>query len=146
MPRVAPTAGFEKYLSELLSKREEYQQGLSEIDALFGKWGITVETPAAVKRGPGRPKASPAPAAAAPAAPDAGRKQKKRGTFAQTAEQFIVGLLKNGKGLATADINKAWKKEGRGGRADQMLAKMVNAKKLKRTSVPGLRGSLYVVV
>ena len=141
MPRVAPTAGFEKYLSELLKKREEYQKGLNEIDTLFGKWGISVETPA-VKRGPGRPKTSPAPAA--PAAPVAGRKQQKRGKFAETAEQFIVSLL-GGKGMATAEINKAWQQAGRGGRADQSLAKMVHAKKVKRTSVPGLRGSKYTV-
>jgi hypothetical protein len=145
MPRVSPTAGFEKYLSELLAKRKEYQKGLDEIDSLFGKWGISISTPAA-KRGPGRPKASPAPTIAASAAPVAPRKQKKRGKFSQTAEDFVTSLLKDGKGLATADINKAWKTEGRGGRADQTLARMVADKRLKRSSAPGIRGSLYKVV
>jgi hypothetical protein len=140
MPRVSPTAGFEKYLSELLAKRKEYQKGLDEIDALFGKWGVVVGAPAAA-RGPVAQKSSGS-ALAAPRA--GGRRGPRRGRkYGQTAEQFILSLLSGGKGLETAAINGAWKEAGRGGRSDQTLAKMVKARKLKRVNVPGIRGSRY---
>jgi DNA-binding transcriptional regulator YiaG len=66
----------------------------------------------------------------------------KRGTFSQTAEEMVLGLLK-GKALTTAQINAAWKKSGRKGSADVTLGKMVKARKLKRSKLKGQRGSAY---
>ena len=58
---------------------------------------------------------------------------------------MILGLLGGGKSLSTAEINAAWKKEGRGGTADNTLTKLVKDSKLKRESVEGQRGSIYTV-
>ena len=83
-----------------------------------------------------------AKAGRAAAKPKAGR---KRGTFKQTAEQFILGMLK-AKPLSTRDVNAAWKKVGRAGSADVTLGKLVKAGKLKREKLPkGQKGSTYAL-
>ena len=69
----------------------------------------------------------------------------KRGTYAQTAQEFVLGLVRSRKATTTAAIAAAWKKAGRGGKADNVLSLMVKAKKLKRVEVKGLRGSGYRV-
>jgi hypothetical protein len=146
MPKLSPAMAFEKYLSQLLSKRSEYVNGLQEIDGLFSKWGIKVEPPNGRGRKPGRPKMSQISTVMVAPAAGNGRKRRKRGRFSHTADEFILSLLQGDKKLETKDINAAWKAAGRGGRADQPLAKMVKDGKLKRMKVKGERGSRYVVV
>jgi hypothetical protein len=77
------------------------------------------------------------------AAKPAAKTPAKRGTFSQTGDQMILGLLAGGKALTTAEINEAWKKDGRGGTADNTLTRLVKDGKLKRESVEGQRGSRY---
>lgn len=93
----------------------------------------------AVKQGKTVSKKSPKAGAKKPAAPKTSRKRKK---YAQTAEQFVLGLVK-GKGAISSDINKAWKAAGRTGRADNTLNKMLKASKVKRTPLKGQKGSTY---
>jgi hypothetical protein len=66
----------------------------------------------------------------------------KRKWFPETAEQFIVGLVK-GKVATTAEINQAWKDSGRGASADTTLSKMVKDGKIKRENIEGRKGSRY---
>jgi hypothetical protein len=89
---------------------------------------------------PGRKatKKAAAPAAAKAMAP------RKRKTYAQTAEQFVLGLVE-GKGATTAEINQAWKDAKRVGRADNTLNKMIKAGKLKREKLVEGKGSTYTV-
>jgi DNA-binding transcriptional regulator YiaG len=82
---------------------------------------------------------------AEPAAKPKSSKPEKRRKFSQTGEEMILGLLKGRKTLGRRDINAAWTKEGRSGTADVTLGMMVEAKKLKRVKVEGLRGSGYRV-
>jgi DNA-binding transcriptional regulator YiaG len=70
-------------------------------------------------------------------------KVRRRGVFIQTAEEFVLGLLKGRKTLTTGEINAAWKKTGRLGNADNTLSKMTREKKVKRTKVKDGRGSEY---
>jgi len=86
----------------------------------------------------GKTSASAKPAAVKSAAKSAGKGKKKK--YSQTAEQFVLGLV-SGKGSTTAEITKAWKAAGRGGKADNTLMKLVKAKKVKREKQK--RGSLY---
>ena len=72
----------------------------------------------------------------------ASKVRPKRKKYAQTAEQFVIGLVK-GKGSTTAEINRAWKDAGRTGRADNTLNKMFKAGKLKRRKIEGAKGSRY---
>ena len=93
-------------------------------------------------RKPGKAAKSAKPAKAKkPAAPKA-KKTVKRKKYAVTAEQFVLEQVK-GNGAATGDINKAWAKAGRTGRADNTLNKMLKAGKLKRKNIEGQRGSIY---
>lgn len=86
-----------------------------------------------------------APAAAAPAAKKVqrGGRRRQRGTYAKTANEMILGLMGGGKSRSTADINAAWKADGRPGRADTALNKLLKSKKIVRTVVKGTRGSKY---
>ncbi|MCG3178631.1 MAG: hypothetical protein BIFFINMI_00959 [Phycisphaerae bacterium] len=72
----------------------------------------------------------------------AGRKRGRRGSYAQTADQFVLALLK-GKSLTTADLTAAWKKAGRGGKVDNVLTKLAKAGQVKRAKVSGGQGSNY---
>lgn len=70
-------------------------------------------------------------------------KRRKRGAFKQTAQDFILSLLKGRKSLTSSEINEAWKKAKRGGSADNTVSLMVKAKAIRRRKVEGLRGSEY---
>jgi DNA-binding transcriptional regulator YiaG len=72
-------------------------------------------------------------------------KRRIRGTFQQTAKEFILSLFKGRKMLKSGDINAAWKKAKRAASADNTLSLMVKAKTLKRTKIKGEKGSEYRV-
>jgi hypothetical protein len=65
--------------------------------------------------------------------------------FDQTAKQFIISLVKSRKATTTGQINVAWKKAGRGGKADNTLSLMVKAGTLKRKNLLDERGSRYAL-
>jgi len=102
---------------------------VAEIEGLFQQFGVSLAGPKPVAK------------AVKPAKKAKGR--RKRGVFAETAEQFVLGLLKGGKSLGTADLNKAWKKACRGGKADNALTKLTKTKQIKREKVKGVQGSHY---
>lgn len=93
------------------------------------------------------PLAEPVEAPKAPKAAKKAPKQKaarKRQKYAQTAEQFVLSLVKD-KGAITSAINKAWQAAGRTGRADNTLNKMLKTGKLNRENIKGAKGSMYTV-
>jgi DNA-binding transcriptional regulator YiaG len=69
--------------------------------------------------------------------------QRRRSRGGPTAEQFVLSLLGNGKATTSNEINEAWRKAGRHGRADNTLSLMVKARKLKRARLRDERGSRY---
>jgi len=83
------------------------------------------------------------PKAAVEKAPAA--KPGKRGTYKQTAAEFVLGLIRSKKATTTGKINAAWKTAGRGSNADNTLYKLVGEKTLKRVKLKGERGSRYSV-
>jgi hypothetical protein len=80
--------------------------------------------------------------AARQAATKTSKKPAKRGKFAVTAGEFILGLLKD-KALSTRQVNEAWTKAGRGGVADSDLSILAKAGKIKREKLGGKLGSNY---
>jgi DNA-binding transcriptional regulator YiaG len=70
---------------------------------------------------------------------------RRRGRYAQTAQEFITSLVRSRKATTSGQINAAWKKSGRGAKADNTLSRMVAARKLKRVKLKGERGSRYGV-
>jgi len=133
MPRLSEAATFDRTIAQLIARREAHANGLAAIDALFAKYGITLN---------GARTPHPTDSTESPARKAQGR---KRGHFDQTAEEFVLALLKENKGMTTAEVNAAWKKSGRGGAADNALGKLVKEKTLKRTPVKDGRGSTYGV-
>ncbi len=131
MPRLSMTALLTRALTKLRSEREkhlaaiaEHQAKLEEIDAILGKAGVrlgVVDKNVAVQ----------------------GRKQ--RGRFSQTGEQSVLAFVKKHENPTTQDINAHWKREKRGGKADNTLTKLVSKKQLKRVDDPKVRGSRYVL-
>jgi len=83
---------------------------------------------------------------AAPAAKASAPAKRKRKTFAQTADQMVLGLLEGGKTLTTAEVNAAWTKAGRAGKADKTLSQLCKVGKLKRENIEGAKGSRYSAV
>jgi DNA-binding transcriptional regulator YiaG len=68
---------------------------------------------------------------------------RRRRAGGPTAKEFIVSLVKGKKPASTAEINAAWTKAGRAGRANNTLGLLVREGKLKRVQVKGQRGSRY---
>ena len=74
---------------------------------------------------------------------DLSRRFRGRQKFSQTADELVLSMLKAKPNLPTAEINAAWKRNGRGGTADNTLGKLVKERKLKRTPIRDGRGSSY---
>jgi hypothetical protein len=68
----------------------------------------------------------------------------KRGTFSETSEEFVLGLVK-GKGATTHEINKAWLDVGRGAIASPTLSNLFKARKIKREPLKDEKGFLYTL-
>ncbi len=139
MPRTNLTTQLGKMLAKLMAQRKKHLAvatrslaKVAEMDQILAQAGIHVD---------GGAKA--AGKAAKPGRKAGGR--RKRGVFKETAEEFVLGLVKSGKATATAEINNAWKEARRGGKADNTLTKLVKGKQLKRAKVKGGRGSAYSV-
>jgi len=96
-------------------------------------------------RGLGKREAFERLGIATPTAAVAGGK-RPRGIFKETGEQAILAVVKERKHPLTAEINHAWKAQGRGGKADVLLGKLVQRKILRRTKTNGERGSRYSIV
>jgi hypothetical protein len=138
MPRTDATKQLTKALSKLMAQRKKYlaivaknSAKVAEIEALFGQFGVSLEAPKPVaKRVKTAKKATKA------------KGRRPRGVFPETSAEFVLGLLKS-KSLTTAQINAAWVKTGRGGRADTTLMNLTKAKKIKRAKVADGQGSEY---
>ncbi len=62
----------------------------------------------------------------------------------QTAQEFIVALVKEKKANTTAAINAAWQESGRPGRANNTLTTLLKAGSLSRAKLEDGRGSQYL--
>jgi hypothetical protein len=70
-------------------------------------------------------------------------KKHNRKTFTVTADEFVLSFIQANPGCATAQINEHWIKEGRNGKADQTLFKLVKTNQISRKNIKGRRGSMY---
>ena len=143
--RRAKQAG--KKLGKLLRQRAKLDVAIAELEALAGAPAPVAKGKPGPKPGakPGRkPGRKPGPKPAAKLAAPKPKAAGKRGSYAQTAEQFILDLIA-GKGCATSEITKAWQAGGRGGKADNTLSKLVASGKVKREKIKGQKGSIYSV-
>ena len=137
MPKLAPEVMFERMLAKLMKQRAKLATKIAsltaqaeKIDRIFTCAGLA-------------PASSAAKAARGP---KAGRRQRRsRGRFSVTAEQCILDFVRKEGQPSTAQVNAFWKKQGRGGKADNTLSKLASAGQLKRIKAKGVRGSQYAI-
>ena len=143
MARSNAASELKKLVVELQKERQQHVDSITVIDATFGELGISA---APAKRGPGRPRKTKAAAAkpAPKAAPKTGR-TRRRGRFGISGEESVTNFIKANRHCRTGQINAHWIKEGRRGKADNALGKLVKEGKLVRTPLKGERGSTYRV-
>tara|TARA_B100000609_G_C17118056_1_gene383385 strand:+ start:67 stop:495 length:429 start_codon:yes stop_codon:yes gene_type:complete len=72
-------------------------------------------------------------------------KKRARKTFAVTADAFVLSFVQANPGCTTAQVNAHWTTEGRNGKADQTLFKLVKTGQIARKNIKGRRGSMYTV-
>ncbi len=140
MARTMNPATIGKMIDGLRTQRRDLVAKLARIDDMFASLGISAEG-AASRRG--RP-----PGAKAPKAVKAGKRgRRKRGSFAISGEESVLAFVKKHGKPNAKEVNAHWQGEGRGGKADNTLGKLIAKKLIKR--VPGAkdeRGSRYAAV
>jgi hypothetical protein len=130
-------------LGKLLKLKEQVDKDIIELQALAGQFGKAVAAEAPVVkpvRKYRRRKAKVVKAVAKTVATAKG----KVGQYAQTATEFILGLLAGGKVLTSKELQAAWTKAGRKGKVSKTLGELVADKKLARKKIRDHKGSNYV--
>ena len=119
-----------------MAQHQEHAAAIAAIDQVLEQIGQLLGQPATKTE-----SVPPTAQVAKPAKADKGR--QIRGSYATTAEESILALVKQKGSPTTQDIKKHWASEGRRGTADYVLSHMVKDKKLKRVKLVGMRGSRY---
>ncbi|MBL4701466.1 MAG: hypothetical protein JKX85_09430 [Phycisphaeraceae bacterium] len=170
MAKSAAATELLKLVKTLKNERADHVKAIEAIDRTFQELGIgsDASAPALASSGApkrrGRPvgsksqkaakvKIAKAPKAAKAAktakAPKAAKTSKKtagkrsRGSFGVSGDASVLGFVKGNAKCTTAQVNAHWTKEGRAGKADNALGKLVREGKITRKNVKGQRGSTY---
>jgi len=130
MARSTDARVLSKMIAGLRAQRVELVNRLARIDSTFNELGIKSDGPS---RKPGRKAGKPGP--------KPGR--RKRRSFAVSGDTSVLNFVKRHGKPNAADVNKHWQSEGRGGKADNTLSRLVKNKQLKRVEVKGERGGRY---
>ena len=114
-------------VNKLRQERSGHVAAVEEIDRALTGLGISLKP----SKRRGRPKGS------------RNKPKRRRQRFSQTATEFVLGMMGK-KGLTSAQVNAKWKESGRKGVANNTLTALVKEGKLKRKSVKGQRGGVYL--
>ena len=155
MAKTAAAAELLKLVKKLQDERETHVKAIEAIDLTFKQLGIETDAPAAAapakKSRRGRPKGSGKKKVTAKKtkAPKAAKTTKKktskrtRKSFSVSGDESVLAFVKANAGCTTAQVNEHWTKEGRAGKADNALGKLVKEGKVTRKNIKGQRGSTY---
>ncbi len=122
MARTVNPKTLSKMINDLRNERRRLEARLAAIDQVFSSLNLAAGGAAGGLRG-----------------------RRTRGSFSMSGEASVLAFIaKHGRPNA-AEVNKHWADEGRGGRADNALTKLVKQKKLKRIEVADERGSRYSI-
>ena len=133
-------------------ERQAHVDAVAAIDAMLDRWGIRFPSagrrgrPRKAKRRAGRRKAAKRGSKRRGRPP--GRKKKARGKRARPGamSDAIVQFAKQAgaKGVTSAELTSFLKKRGAGQNPFVTIGRLVRTKRLKRQTVKGQRGSVYV--
>lgn len=136
MPRLTPVTAIARQIAALRADYQKAKARLAEIEAVFTSIGVSPEGGVAAKTAK----------AARVVGKKGGRKGKRtRGKFAKTGEQSVLDFVAKAGKPNSKEVNEHWSGEGRQGKADNTLTRLVKDKKLKRIESDGERGGRYVV-
>jgi hypothetical protein len=137
-------------INKLRRDRAAVAAKIAEIDALCSQAGIDLAKAAPEKVtanltvGSGRKGKAASSKETAKAAPKA-KGKRTRGRFEKTAEQELLDLVTSANGpVVRSAIDAHWKNQGRAGKPDPALGKLVKAGKLARVPAEGERGGAYI--
>lgn len=142
MTKSDPVSEIKRLLNELAAKRAEHEAAIAEIDETLASLGLNVPQAGASRRGrkPG--------VKGAKRGPKPGSKReggRRRGKFEKSGEESVLEFVRSFGTPNAKEVNEHWSKEGRAGKADNALGKLVKNGLLKRIEVKGERGSRYKV-
>ena len=152
-----PTTGQQSILALIREKRNPTTREInarfkaegrrSAADSLPGSMvraGILKKKSLGGKMGSEYSLAAASPATASPTAPAKKNVAGRRG-YSITAEELIVGFVKQKGQPTTQELKKMWINAGRASRFENELSRMVTAGKLKRTPLKDKPGSRYSI-
>ena len=128
-----------RMIDELQQERQEHLNAIARIDDTFERFGIqpasNAPSPAATKRKAPTRKRAPSKKTT---------RRRRRQTFDKTGEESVLDFVRQSNDPPNArEVNEHWNGEGRGGKADNTLSRLVKAGQLERVDVPGERGGRY---
>ena len=148
-------------IENLKAERAEHEKKIAEIDSIFEKYGIDADAVTRSKPGPkpgskrtkkkagkkktGKKSASKKATTKKTTKKRGAKRGRKRQTFARSGEEEVLEFVRKSGTPNSAEVNAHWESQGRKGRADNALSKLVRDGKLKRVANPGERGSRYAI-
>jgi hypothetical protein len=122
-------------IKRLLADRERHAAAIANIDRVLNQVSAVLG---------GTPEGLPVNGTQVPRE-EFSRGVRRRGRFAQTAEQSVLEFIGAKGRPSTADINAHWRAEGRKGTANVTLLKLLKDSQIRRIEDPTVRGSRYVI-
>jgi hypothetical protein len=126
-----------KLVQQLHDERAEYIKAIEAIDQTFHELGLDAHK-TTVKARRGRSAGSKNTVNI--------RENSNRKMPTATADAFVLSFIQANPGCTTAQVNKHWITEGRNGKADQTLFKLVKNGQIVRKSIEGRRGSTFIAM
>ena len=143
-------------IEDLKQERQQHVEAIERIDATAAQYGIDLEAIAgrggrkkATKKKTGK-KATKKKASKTSASKKTNGKKKtakkatgkksarKKGRqFSRTGPESVLAFVKRHGSPTAGEVNKQWRKEGRGGTADNTLSQLVKGGYLKRVQIKG---------
>lgn len=120
-------------IKQLQLDRSRHAEAIAEIDRVLRRVSDALKT---MQEGSNHDEPRPPSASS--------REPRRRGKFAQTAEQSVLTFIQSKGNPSTAEINAHWRSEGRKGTANVTLLKLLKETAIRRVVDPSVRGSRYV--
>lgn len=120
--------------------RQKHADAIAKIDATLARIGAMLTATGQPFAGLDELKAE---LSAADFEGDGSRRARKYKKLEQTGKEFIVDFLRQKGPSTTAAINRAWRGQGRGGVANNILGVLLKEGSITRAPAEGRRGSVY---
>jgi len=137
-----------RIIEELKQERQQHVDAIERIDSLCEQYGIDPKTltgNGAASRSPSKSGSTQPARRKTAGGRSTTRKRRKgvRGSYSRTGEESVLAFVKQHGSPTAKEVNEHWQAEGRGGKADSALSKLVADGRLKRVKNKSGRGSRY---